>query len=103
MTGTGQHTVATHPDGPASALRAVRFEYTPEFPRVLESLDTALLVSTYQAGKLLVIGVEAGRLTFAFHDFERVMGIAAAGGQLAVGTRRQVFFLRAAHEVAPRI
>jgi len=81
----------------------VRFEYTPEFPRVLESLGSTLLVSTYQAGKLLVIGVHAGQLTFAFHDFERVMGVAAAGGQLAVGTRRQVFFLRAAHDFASRI
>jgi hypothetical protein len=58
-------------------MREVRFEYTPEFPRVLDSLGSALLVSTYQAGKLLVIGVHAGQLTFAFHDFERVMGVAS--------------------------
>ena len=86
MTESEQPTVGTQADGRASTLREVRFEYAPEFPRVLESLGSALLVSTYQAGKLLVIGVQAGRLTFAFHDFERVMGVAAYGDQLAVGT-----------------
>jgi hypothetical protein len=67
----------TEPGSRTPGMREVRFEYTPEFPRVLDSLGSALLVSTYQAGKLLVVGVHAGQLTFAFHDFERVMGVAS--------------------------
>ena len=37
--------------------REVRFEYSREFPAILEHLNAALLVSTYQAGKLAVVGV----------------------------------------------
>jgi hypothetical protein len=81
MTQAVQQSDAADPVNQTSGLREVRFEYTPEFPRVLESLGSALLVSTYQAGKLLVVGVHAGQLTFAFHHFERVMGVAAGGGQ----------------------
>jgi protein O-GlcNAc transferase len=94
---------AMESDPQTPGMREVRFEYTREFPLVLEHLHAALAVSTYQAGKLVVIGVHGGQLTFAFHDFERVMGVAAGDGQLAVGTRRQVYFLRAAHEFAPRL
>src|SRR4051812_28816389 len=56
--------------------REVRFEYSREFPRILEHLRAALLISTYQAGKLAVVGVHQGQLTFAFHSVPQVMGVA---------------------------
>ena len=85
------------------AHREVRFEYSREFPRVLEQLGVGLLVSTYQAGKLVVVGVYQGQLTFAFHNFERAMGVAAGPGRVAVGTRRQIFLLHAAHDLSASI
>ncbi len=81
----------------------VRYEHSSNFASVLEQLQMSLLVSTYQAGKLLVIGSHAGQLTFAFHSFDQVMGVAVSPTQLAVGMRRQVCFLNAAHEFAPQI
>jgi uncharacterized protein (TIGR03032 family) len=81
-------------------FREVRFEYTPEFPRILQHLRASLLISTYQAGKLAVVGVADGRLTFSFHNFEKAMGLAAGSDCLAIGTRREIFFLRPAPEVA---
>jgi hypothetical protein len=86
-----------------SPLREVRYEYTPGFPQLLHGLRASLLVATHQADKLKVIGARDGRLTIAFRDFERVMGVAAGAGRVAVGTRRQVFFLQPAHEFAPRV
>ena len=86
-----------------TSMREVRFEHSPQFPAILERLRVSVLVSTYQSGKLLVIGCDAGRLNFAFHDFDQVMGVAVGPDQLAVGTRRQVYFLSAAHECADRI
>ena len=73
-------------------LSEVQFEHTPNFAQVLEQLQVTLLVSTYQAGKLLVIGSHAGKLTFAFHGFDQVMGIAVSKDRLAIGTRRQSIF-----------
>ena len=43
-----------------------------------------VVAPTYQVGKLLVIGCDAGQLTFAFHDFDQVMGVAVGPDQLAL-------------------
>ena len=91
-------------DGPIDqpALREVRFEYSRAFPQILEHINASLLVSTYQAGKLAVVGVHEGSLTFSFHNFQQAMGVAAAD-RLAVGTRHQIFFLEPNHELAGRV
>ena len=67
--------------------QAVAFEHTNSFPEVLERLRASLLVSTYQAGKLVVIGTHEGRLDFAFHSFEQVMGVAASPELSTCGRR----------------
>jgi uncharacterized protein (TIGR03032 family) len=84
-------------------FREVRFEYSPQFPRILEHCQASLLVSTYQAGKLGVISSHQGKLQLAFHSFEQSMGVAASPQRIAVGTRGQVWFLQAAHDLGPRI
>ena len=84
-------------------MSEVRFEHTPNFAQVLEHLQVTLLVSTYQAGKLLVVGSHAGKLSFAFHGFDQVMGIAVSKDRLAIGTRRQIYFLNPAHQIVSRI
>ncbi len=89
------------PEG--AKLREVRFEYSRDFPLILERLHVSLLVSTYQAGKLAVVGVHDGQVRFAFHNFERVMGVAAGPRRIAVGTRRQIYFLHAAHQLAAAV
>jgi protein O-GlcNAc transferase len=94
---------ADEPREQAPRQREVRFEHSPDFPHILEHLGVSLLISTYQAGKLVVVGARHGKLTFAFHSYERVMGLAASSQRIAVGTRRQVFFLQPAHELAPRV
>src|SRR3990167_6895481 len=83
--------------------REVRFEYSRSFRGLLERLRASLLVSTYQAGKLAVVGVRGGELGFTFHNFERVMGIAVGPRRLAVGTRRQIYLLHAAPDLAARV
>src|SRR5262249_50100751 len=90
-------------DGSAMSYREVRYEHSPNFPAVLEHLGASLLVSTYQAGKLLVIGARQGDLVLSFHNFEKAMGIAARPDRIAVGTRNQVWLLRAAPDIAPRL
>lgn len=87
----------------AASRREVRYEYTPNLPAILEHLKASLLVSTYQAGKLVVLGTQAGRLTVTVRDFERAMGVAAAAHAIAIGTRRQIHFLRPAHDLASRL
>ncbi len=84
-------------------LCEVHYEHTHDFAGILEQLQLTLLVTTYQAGKLLVIGSHLGKLTFSFHGFDQVMGVGVSSDRIAIGTRRQIFFLNPAHEIAPRI
>src|SRR5262249_2778385 len=90
--------------GPASAYREVRYEHSRNLAPLLSRLGAALVVSTYQAGKLVVVGVDqAGALALSFHNFERIMGVAVRPDRMAVGTLTQVWFLRSAPDIAPRL
>jgi uncharacterized protein (TIGR03032 family) len=60
-------------------------------------------VSTYQAGKVVAVGVAQGELTLSYHNFERAMGLAVKPNGIAVGARAQVWFLRSAPDIAPRV
>jgi uncharacterized protein (TIGR03032 family) len=84
-------------------LVAVRYEHTPNFPELLQHAGITLLVSTYQAGKMLVLGSYAGRLTIAYCHFDRAMGVAADRTRLAVGTRRQIHFFKSAPDLASQM
>src|SRR5262245_26438075 len=88
---------------PQPGYTAVRFEHTGNFAGLLEHLGASLLISTYQAGKLVVVGTCQGSVTFSFHNFEQVMGLAVGPRRWAVGTRRLVWFLRSAPELGSRI
>src|SRR5437763_12293134 len=93
--------------GPAaqahSGYREIRYEYSRTFPAVLERLGVALLMSTYQAGKLFVVGSRQGELALSFHNFEQAMGLAVGRERVAVGTRNQIWFLRNTPDIAPRL
>src|SRR5262245_25005735 len=83
--------------------REVRHEYTPSLPPLLSQLGASLLVSTYQAGKVVAVGVAGGELTLGYHNFERAMGLAVKPDGIALGARAQVWFLKSAPDIARRV
>jgi uncharacterized protein (TIGR03032 family) len=74
-------------DDPAP-LRAV---HTPNFPGLLRQLGASLLVTTYQAGKLVMVRDEGDHLNTHFRSFQAPMGMALSGDRLAIGTKIQVW------------
>jgi uncharacterized protein (TIGR03032 family) len=74
-------------DDPAP-LRAV---HTSNFPALLRQLGASLLVTTYQAGKLVMVRDEGDHLNTHFRGFQAPMGMALSGDRLAVGTKLQVW------------
>src|SRR5262245_60673806 len=100
-------TVATPPRalGADGAPTAVEFRYaqSKSFVALLHSLGASLLVSTYQANKLLVVRASGSGLSTLVRTFDKPMGLAVAGGRLALGTRKEVWFLRNAPDIAPRL
>src|SRR5437660_428073 len=90
---------------PPAAPAAVEFHYTQtdSFVALLHQLGASLLVSTYQANKLLVVRAAGGGLSTLVRSFERPMGLAADNRRLALGTRTQVWLLRNAPDIAARV
>lgn len=74
-------------DSPSS-LRAV---HSTNFPALLRQLGISLLVTTYQAGKLVIVRDEGDHLNTHFRAFLAPMGLALDGSRLAIGTLIQVW------------
>jgi uncharacterized protein (TIGR03032 family) len=87
--------------------RTVEHEYTVNWAPILRHLEASLLISTYQAGKVVIVSEDttsdAYSLRLSCHNFERAMGIAVATGRIAVGARSVVWILRDAPTIAPRL
>ena len=55
--------------------------HTPNFPTLLRQLGASLLVTTYQAGKLVMVRDEGDHLNTHYRTFQSPMGLALADGQ----------------------
>lgn len=88
-------------------------EPTPEFPTRLEcrpdagfvewlgKADGTIAVTTYQAGKLVLIGWDGAQVTMLPRDFDRPMGMAVEGQRILLATRHEVILLANAPLLAP--
>jgi uncharacterized protein (TIGR03032 family) len=95
---------SAEPEHQEPPQREIRYEYSPELVSLLAQLRVSLLVSTYQAGKVAVLGVkETGELNVSLHNFERAMGIAVGERRTAVGAHGIVWYLDRNDDLAPRI
>jgi hypothetical protein len=80
------------PDLPKTeAPEPLRAVHTPNFPALLRQLGASLLVTTYQAGKLVMVRDEGDHLNTDFRGFQAPMGMALSGDRLAVGTKIPVW------------
>lgn len=87
----------------AGPYREVRYRHSHDFAAIVAELGASLLISTYQAGKLVVVGTHESGLHISLHHFEQAMGLAVHRRQLAVGSRGVIWFLHGAAEFAPRL
>ena len=79
-----------------SPLRSI---HTNSFPALLNQLGISLAVSTYQAGKVVLLRAEGDQLNTHFRLFDKPMGMALAqpndsAARLALGIRAQIIDLR---------
>src|SRR5262249_631463 len=90
---------------PGAPPPAVEFQYTQteNFGPLLRELRVSVLVSPYQANKLLFVRANGGGLSTLVRTFERPMGIAVDARRFAVGTRTQIWLLQNAPDIAPRV
>lgn len=59
--------------------------FTNNLPEILRKLNISLAVSTYQAGKLILLRREKNTINTHFRNFSRPMGIAVQNEKLSIG------------------
>jgi uncharacterized protein (TIGR03032 family) len=65
--------------------------HTTTLPELLHKGGLSLLVSTYQAGKLIVVRADGNVANTHFRNFNTPMGVAFDRGRLAIGTKVKVW------------
>ena len=69
----------------------LRSKHTASFPALLEQLGISVLVTTYQAGKLVLLRSDGtDSVNTHFRDLPRPMGLAADRTRLAVGVAQEI-------------
>lgn len=78
-------------------------QHTTSFSQLLRELGASLAVSTYQAGRLILLRARESGLNTHFLALERPMGLATDTGRLAVGTAARIMTFRNLPAVARRL
>ena len=89
-----------NPAKPDETLRSV---HTSNLAEILTQLNISLAVSTYQAGKLILVRSDGDQVNTHFRSFGKPMGVAVRGAQLAVGGVNSVRDYRNMSAVAPKL
>ena len=77
--------------------------YTSNFPEVLKKLGISLAVSTYQAGKVILVREDQGELNTHFRLFQKPMGLAVEGARLCIGSQNEIQEYRNVPAVANKV
>jgi Domain of unknown function (DUF4915) len=92
---------ASEPGPPTKeAPPPLRSVHTSNFPAILQELGISVLVTTYQAGKLVMLRPDGDRLNTHFRGFSKPMGLAVDGDRLAIGTSVEIWEYHNAPAVA---
>lgn len=83
-----------------SSLPPFSCSFTPEVPDILNQLGCSLILSTYQGGKILLLGPAEDGISQLTRNFDAPMGVAVEGDRLAVVTKYAVVQLRNAPSLA---
>ena len=71
-----------------------------DFADWLSRQNGSVVISTYQAGKIAMVGWNGQQTSIVMRDFQKPMGLAVDGKRLAMATRDQVIFFANAKALA---
>lgn len=90
----------TNPQPQHSALHSV---YTSNLPALFQQWGISLIVSTYQAGKVIAVRNDAGTINTHFRSFSKPMGVSADANRLTIGGANTVWFYHNVPDVALKL
>jgi uncharacterized protein (TIGR03032 family) len=93
----------SEPEAHETPLPPLRSVHTTNFAPILDQLGASILVTTYQAGKLVLLRPDGEILNTHFRTFSKPMGLACDGDRLAVGTSLEIWEYHNAPAVARRL
>ena len=97
-------TAAAAPAAPIVPIeQALASVHTTNLPDILRQLNSCLLVTTYQAGKLVILRPDGATINTHFRSFNRPMGMAADVNRLVLGARMEIAEFRNMPDVAKRL
>ncbi len=77
-------------------------EVSPHLGAWLKSRNVCLLVSSYQSGRLILIGADSrGRAVIRHERFDRAMGMAVRNGSLLLATLHQLWLFKLTRRLSP--
>ena len=88
---------------PAQDTETLRSVHTSNLPALLKQLGISLVVSTYQAGKVIIVRNDGGKLNTHFRTFSKPMGIAVDNARLSIGGTNTVWYYRNMPAVAQKL
>ena len=81
----------------------LRSVHTNSFPPILQQLGISLVVSTYQAGKLILLRADDNVINTHFCTFPKPMGLAASREKIPLGSAHQIIEFRTVPAVSERL
>ena len=75
----------------------------PGFQNWLAQAGGSLAVSTYQAGKIAMIGWDGRQVCLLMREFDKPLGLAISGERLALATRHDVWVFANSLVARPRL
>jgi len=81
----------------------LRSVFTSNLPDILGRLNISLVVTTYQAGKVVLKRNDAGTINTHIRTFQKPMGLAVRDNRLTIGGSKTVWYLRNTPAVAHKL
>ena len=87
-------TVKQKKEGAEQQKTTLSSTYSKNFPLLLEKLGISVAVSTYQAGKLIMLRNIDGKLNTHYQSYERPMGMCLNATTMYLGTKTKIIKFR---------
>lgn len=89
--------------GSTAQDKALSSVYTSNLPLLLNELRASMLITTYQAGKLIVVRADQSALNTHFVQFEKPMGLASEAERIVVGCHTSIHTFRDVPDLSARL
>lgn len=86
---------------PAAGGDLIACTASESFGPFLAHLGGSLAITTYQAGKVVLLGWDGRQITVLMRQFDKPMGLAVQGSRLALTTRHELFLFANSPLLAP--